>query len=76
VGGPDPDDPGGCGGDLLEGVGWEGGDEWLRAQFKFYLMCLLRMRLTEEDSKLRDAFGKELISEIGEVITVRILKNF
>ena len=36
---------GGGGGDLfLDGVGWEGGDEWVRAQFRFYLVCLLRTR--------------------------------
>jgi hypothetical protein len=45
-------------------------------------MCLLRTSLTEEDCKLRDAFGKEFIAEIREVIKnnylegLRILKNF
>jgi hypothetical protein len=28
-----------------EGVGWEGGDEWVRAQFRFYLAGLLRTSL-------------------------------
>ncbi len=30
---------------FLDGVGWEGGDEWVRAQFRFYLVCLLRSSL-------------------------------
>ena len=33
---------------FLDGVGWEGGDEWVRAQFRFYLVCLLRTSLLEE----------------------------
>lgn len=27
---------------FLEGVGWVGGEEWLRYQFKVYLLSLLR----------------------------------
>ena len=27
---------------FLDGVGWEGGDEWIRAQFRMYILCLLR----------------------------------
>ena len=30
---------------FFDGVGWEGGDEWVRAQFRFYLTCLLRSSL-------------------------------
>lgn len=30
---------------FLDGVGWEGGDEWIRTQFKAYLLCLLRTSL-------------------------------
>lgn len=32
---------------FLDGVGWEGGDEWIRAQFKVYMLCLLRTSLTQ-----------------------------
>lgn len=32
---------------FLDGVGWEGGDEWIRAQFKVYLLCLMRTCLLE-----------------------------
>lgn len=30
---------------FLDGVGWEGGDEWIRTQFRVYLLCLLRTSL-------------------------------
>lgn len=33
---------------FMQGVGWEGGDEWVRAQFRFYLTCLLRTSLERE----------------------------
>lgn len=32
---------------FLDGVGWEGGDEWIRAQFKVYLMSLLRTSMLQ-----------------------------
>ena len=33
----------GCQPDVfLEGVGWVGGEEWLRYQFKVYILSLLR----------------------------------
>lgn len=32
---------------FLDGVGWEGGDEWIRAQFRLYLLCLLRTSLLQ-----------------------------
>jgi hypothetical protein len=34
---------------LNAGVGWEGGDEWVRAQFRFYLVGLLRTSLEGRD---------------------------
>lgn len=39
---------------FLDGVGWEGGDEWIRAQFRVYLLCLLRTSLLQ---------GKKLLME-------------
>ena len=51
-------DSGGADGDsFLDGVGWEGGDEWIRAQFKYYLMSLMRTSLTESTNRQRDSFG-------------------
>lgn len=32
---------------FLDGVGWEGGDEWIRAQFRIYVLCLLRTSLLQ-----------------------------
>ena len=32
-------------GDYLDGVGWEGGDDWVRAQFHAYTLSLLRTSL-------------------------------
>lgn len=32
---------------FLDGVGWEGGDEWIRTQFRVYLLCLLRTSLLQ-----------------------------
>lgn len=32
---------------FLDGVGWEGGDEWIRAQFRIYQLCLLRTSLLQ-----------------------------
>ncbi|KAG1694133.1 Late secretory pathway protein AVL9 [Nymphon striatum] len=39
---------------FLDGTGWEGGDEWLRAQFKWYLLSLLRS--SQLESKQHNAF--------------------
>lgn len=32
---------------FLDGVGWEGSDEWIRAQFRVYLLSLLRTSLLQ-----------------------------
>ena len=36
----------------LDGVGWEGGDEWVRAQFRLYLLCLLRTSLNSNEDHI------------------------
>jgi hypothetical protein len=36
---------------FMDGVGWEGGDEWVRAQFRLYLLCLLRTNLNLQDDQ-------------------------
>ena len=46
---------------FMDGVGWEGGDEWIRAQFKYYLMCLMRTSLLEEGTRQRDSFNSSYI---------------
>jgi hypothetical protein len=32
---------------FLDGVGWEGGDEWIRSMFKAYALCMLRTSLLQ-----------------------------
>jgi hypothetical protein len=46
---------------FMDGVGWEGGDEWIRAQFKYYLMCMMRTSLVEETSRQRDCFNSQYL---------------
>ena len=36
---------------FLDGVGWEGGDEWIRAQFRMYILCLLRTVLNSDQDQ-------------------------
>ncbi|RUS73088.1 hypothetical protein EGW08_019149 [Elysia chlorotica] len=48
-------------GDMYDGTEWEGSDEWIRAQFKHYLNCLLATVLTE-NQKLMEDFGSSFVS--------------
>lgn len=45
-------------GDYLDGVGWEGGDDWIRAQFHAYTLSLLRTSLLTDGSKEIEQFNK------------------
>lgn len=47
---------------FLDGVGWEGGDEWIRAQFRVYLLCLLRTSLLQDNSREIDQFNSAFIT--------------
>lgn len=47
---------------FLDGVGWEGGDEWIRSQFKIYLLCLLRTSLLQDNSKEIEHFNTTFVS--------------
>lgn len=47
---------------FLDGVGWEGGDEWIRAQFRVYLLCLLRTSLIQENCRETDQFNSAFIA--------------
>ncbi|XP_063841565.1 late secretory pathway protein AVL9 homolog isoform X2 [Scylla paramamosain] len=42
---------------FLEGVGWVGGEEWLRYQFKVYLLSLLRSSVCPEGSREYEVFN-------------------
>ncbi|KAK3588062.1 hypothetical protein CHS0354_012110 [Potamilus streckersoni] len=45
---------------FLDGTEWEGGDEWLRVQFRMYLQSLLATML-QDDAKLVEDFGVHFI---------------
>lgn len=46
---------------FLDGTGqptcWEGGDEWIRGQFKLYILCLLRTSMLQEGSRETETFN-------------------
>lgn len=45
---------------FLDGVGWEGGDEWIRTQFRVYLLSLLRTSL-QQDTRQSDHFNSAFV---------------
>uniref|UniRef100_A0A8C5BBH4 UDENN domain-containing protein n=1 Tax=Gadus morhua TaxID=8049 RepID=A0A8C5BBH4_GADMO len=42
---------------FLDGTGWEGGDEWIRAQFTLYLHTLLSSTLHQDSERLLADYG-------------------
>jgi len=55
-------------GEFLEGVGWEGGDEWVRARFRFYLASLLRTSLLGADSPEAGLYNREYMQQLGRTV--------
>ncbi|XP_045597913.1 late secretory pathway protein AVL9 homolog isoform X2 [Procambarus clarkii] len=47
---------------FLEGVGWVGGEEWLRYQFKVYLLSLLRSSVCPDGSRECEVFNGSFMS--------------
>ncbi|KAL1495065.1 hypothetical protein ABEB36_010542 [Hypothenemus hampei] len=47
---------------FLDGVGYEGGDEWIRTQFKVYLLCLLRTSLLPDGSREAEHFNANFVA--------------
>ncbi|XP_053121099.1 late secretory pathway protein AVL9 homolog isoform X2 [Hemicordylus capensis] len=47
---------------FLDGTGWEGGDEWIRAQFGSYLHALLAATLQPDSEKLLSDFGTTFVA--------------
>ncbi|GAB6030543.1 hypothetical protein CHUAL_007408 [Chamberlinius hualienensis] len=47
---------------FLDGTGWEGGDEWLRVQLKYYVLCLLRTSMLQEENRIVDSFNLSFMS--------------
>ena len=48
------------------GGAWEGGDEWVRAQFRFYLVCLLRSSLEPAESGVMHLFHSHYMELLRE----------
>ncbi|XP_074094307.1 late secretory pathway protein AVL9 homolog isoform X1 [Cotesia typhae] len=46
---------------FLDGVGWEGGDEWIRTQFRVYLLSLLRTSM-QQDTRQSDHFNGAFVA--------------
>ncbi|XP_029979217.1 late secretory pathway protein AVL9 homolog [Sphaeramia orbicularis] len=47
---------------FLDGTGWEGGDEWIRAQFTLYLHSLLSSTLQQDNERLLADYGAPFIA--------------
>lgn len=47
---------------FLDGTGWEGGDEWIRAQFTLYLHSLLSSTLQQDNERLLADYGAPFIT--------------
>lgn len=47
---------------FLDGTGWEGGDEWIRAQFSAYLHALLASVLQPDNEKTLSDFGTAFVA--------------
>ncbi|XP_041824737.1 late secretory pathway protein AVL9 homolog [Melanotaenia boesemani] len=47
---------------FLDGTGWEGGDEWIRAQFTLYLHSLLSSALQPDNERLLVDYGAPFVA--------------
>ncbi|KAL3268787.1 hypothetical protein HHI36_007884 [Cryptolaemus montrouzieri] len=47
---------------FLDGVGWEGGEEWIRTQFRIYLMCLMRTSLIHDNCMEVNHFNANFVT--------------
>ncbi|XP_075068699.1 late secretory pathway protein AVL9 homolog [Mixophyes fleayi] len=46
---------------FLDGTGWEGGDEWIRAQFALYLHSLLSATAQPDNEKMLSDYGSAFV---------------
>ena len=46
---------------FLDGVGWEGGDEWIRTQFRVYLLSMMRTSM-QQDSRQSDHYNSAFMA--------------
>ncbi|XP_049750020.1 late secretory pathway protein AVL9 homolog isoform X2 [Elephas maximus indicus] len=47
---------------FLDGTGWEGGDEWIRAQFAVYIHALLAATLQFDNEKILSDYGTTFVT--------------
>ncbi|XP_060051809.1 late secretory pathway protein AVL9 homolog isoform X2 [Erinaceus europaeus] len=47
---------------FLDGTGWEGGDEWIRAQFAVYIHALLAATLQLDNEKILSDYGTAFVT--------------
>lgn len=47
---------------FLDGTGWEGGDEWIRAQFTLYLHSLLASAVHQDNERLLADYGAPFVT--------------
>ncbi|KAK2495718.1 hypothetical protein MC885_001457, partial [Smutsia gigantea] len=47
---------------FLDGTGWEGGDEWIRAQFTVYIHALLAATLQLDNEKILSDYGTTFVT--------------
>ncbi|XP_029416717.1 late secretory pathway protein AVL9 homolog isoform X3 [Nannospalax galili] len=47
---------------FLDGTGWEGGDEWIRAQFAVYIHALLAATLQFDNEKMLSDYGTTFVT--------------
>lgn len=59
---------------FLDDCGWEGGDEWIRTQFRVYLLSLLRTSL-QQDTRQSDHFNSAFIATWRTTNNYRIWYN-
>ncbi|KAM4705667.1 late secretory pathway protein AVL9 homolog [Rhinophrynus dorsalis] len=46
---------------FLDGTGWEGGDEWIRAQFALYIHSLLSATVQPDNEKMLSDYGSAFV---------------
>ncbi|XP_062335870.1 late secretory pathway protein AVL9 homolog [Osmerus eperlanus] len=57
---------------FLDGTGWEGGDEWIRAQFGLYVHALLSSALQEDNERLLADYGSPFVSAWKDTHNFRV----
>lgn len=61
---------------FLDGIGWEGGDEWVRAQFRYYLVSLLRTVINRQEPSQANHFNSSFIHLWKKTRNYRAWRHF